>query len=86
MIYQTIIHSLESARKVRAAEVICCSKMTSFMALDGKSSFLRLKTLKIHVNECDVVLTGVLRCNGGKLEEDEDFKCVFVAYCVLESK
>ena len=27
-----------------------------------------------------------LQCNDGKLEEDEDFKCVFVVYCVLESK
>ena len=42
----------------------------------------------MHVNECDVikVLTGVLKCNGGKLEEAEDFDCVFVVYCVLESK
>ena len=30
--------------------------------------------------------TGVLQCNGGKLEEAEDFECVFVVYCVLESK
>ena len=44
--------------------------------------------LQIHVNECDLVLVlaGVLHCNGGKLEEAEDFKCVFVVYCVLESK
>ena len=25
-------------------------------------------------------------CNGGKFEEAEDFKCVFIVYCVLESK
>ena len=25
------------------ADVICCGKMTSFMALDGETSFLRLK-------------------------------------------
>ena len=24
--------------------------------------------------------------HGGKLEEAEDFECVFVVYCVLESK
>ena len=44
--------------------------------------------LQIHVNVCDVVsvLAGVLQCNGGKLEEAEDFECVFVVYCVLESK
>ena len=56
-----------------------------------------------HVNICDTVklLVGILQCNGGKLEEAEDFKCVFccllcvriedfkcvfVVYCVLESK
>ena len=27
-----------------------------------------------------------LKSNGGKLEEAEDFKFVFVVYCVLESK
>ena len=37
---------------------------------------------------CDVVLVlaGVLQCNGGKLEEAEDFECVFIVNCVLESK
>ena len=29
---------------------------------------------------------GSFQCNGGKLEEAEDFKCVFVVYCVLELK
>ena len=35
--------------------------------------------LQIHVNLCDTVqlLAGILQCNGGKLEEAEDFKCVF---------
>ena len=58
------------------ADVICCWKMTSFMPLDGFTS------LQIHVNECNVVLVlvRVLQCNGGKLEEAEDFKCVFVVY------
>ena len=58
------------------------------MALDGETSFLRLKGVTFHVNVCDVVkvLAGVLQCNGGKLEEAEDFECVFVDYCVLESK
>ena len=32
------------------------------------------------------VLTGVLQCNGRKLEEAENFECVFVIYSVLESK
>ena len=44
--------------------------------------------LQIHVKVCYVVLllAVVLWCNGGKLEEAEDFNCVFVVYCVLESK
>ena len=42
--------------------------------------------LQIHINVCDTVqlLVGFLQCNGIKLEEAEDFKCVFVVYCVLE--
>ena len=31
-------------------------------------------------------MAGVLQSNGGKLEKAEDFKCVFIVYCVLESK
>ena len=44
--------------------------------------------LLLHVNVCDVVkvLAGVLQCNGKKLEEAEDFKSVFIVYCVLELK
>ena len=44
--------------------------------------------LQIHVNVSDTVqlFAGIFQCNGGKLEEAEDFKCVFVVYCVLESK
>ena len=57
-------------------------------ALDGVTSFLCLKMLQLHVNVCDTVqlLAGFLKCNGGKLEEAEGFKCVLVVYCVLESK
>ena len=76
-------------REKRAlADVICYCKMTSVMALDGLTSFYSRKTLQIHVNVCDTVklLTGILQGNGGNLEEAEDFKCVFVVYCVLESK
>ena len=63
--------------------------MTSFMALDGVTSFLRLK---------DVTNTGKRmrrglsiggsssHRKGGKLEEAEDFKFVFVVYCALKSK
>ena len=37
------------------ADVICYWKMTSFMALDGVTSFLRLKDVTNTLNECDVV-------------------------------
>ena len=60
--------------------------MTSVVALDGVTSLLSLKDATYHVNICDTVqlLVGFLQCNGGKLEEVEDFKCVFVVYSVLE--
>ena len=53
------------------------------MALDGVTSFLQIQE-----SLCDSVqlLAGILQCNGGKLEEAEDFKCVLVIYCVLQSK
>ena len=42
----------------------------------------------MYVNECDTVqlLAGFPQCNGEKLEEAEDFKCIFVVFCVLEKK
>ena len=60
--------------------------MTSVMALDGVTSFNAGKTLQIHVNICNTVqlLVGFPQCNGRKLEEAEDFKSIFVVYCVLE--
>ena len=63
--------------------------MTSFMALDGVTSFLRLKDV---TNTCKrmrsglKVLAGVLQCKGGKLEEAVDFKFVFVVYGAIKSK
>ena len=62
--------------------------MTSFMALDGVTSFLLLKDVTITCKRLrrSLSMAGVLQCNGGKLEEAEDFECVFVVYCVLESK
>ena len=60
--------------------------MTSFMALDGVTSFLRLKNVTITCKRMrrSLNIGGSFRCNGGKLEEAEDFECVFVVYCVLE--
>ena len=62
--------------------------MTSFMALDGVTSFLRLKDVTIACKRMrrSLSIGRVLQCNGKELEEAEDFECVFVVYCVLESK
>ena len=61
--------------------------MTSFMALDGVTSFLRLKDVTITCKRMRRSLSiGVLQYTGGKLEEVEDFECVFVICCVLDSK
>ena len=38
-----VIHNFESARNEPATSVICYWTMTQFMALDGVTSFLRLK-------------------------------------------
>ena len=52
------------------------------------TSFLRLNDVTIACKRMrrSLNIGGVLRCNGGKLEEAKDFECVFVVYCVLESK
>ena len=58
------------------------------MALEDECRFYAGNTLQIGVNVCDTVqlLAGFPQCNGRELEEAEDFKCIFVVYCVLESK
>ena len=67
------------------ADVICYWKMTSFVAVDGVSPFLRLKDVTNTRKRMQRSLSigGSFQCNGGKLAEAEDFKCVFVVYCVL---
>ena len=63
--------------------------MISVVALDGDCNiFYALKTLHIYVNIFDRVqlLASFPHCNGGKLEEAEDSKCIFVVNCVLEQK
>ena len=62
--------------------------MMSYMALDGVTSFLRLKDVTITCKRMrrSLNIGGSSSVNGGKLEEAEDFECVFVVYCVLESK
>ena len=56
--------------------------MTSVMALDGVTLFLHLKGV---TNTCKPMrlFAEFLQCNGGKLEEAEDFKSVFDIYSVL---
>ena len=62
--------------------------MTSFMALDGVTSFLRLKDITNTCKRmrCGLSTGGILHCKGGKLEEAEDFKFVFAVYCALKLK
>ena len=67
------------------ADVICYWKMTSFIALDGVTAFLCLKgrTNTRKRMQCSLIIGRVLQCNGRKLEEAEDFKCVFCRFlCV----
>ena len=62
--------------------------MTSCMALDGETSFLRLKDATISCKRMrrSLSIGGSSSVQCRKLEEGEDFECVFVVYCVLESK
>ena len=64
--------------------------MTSVMASGSVTSFFTIERRYkyIQVNVCSTVqlLAGIIKCNGGKLDEAEDVKCVFVVYCTLESK
>ena len=60
--------------------------MTSAMLLEGVTLSLHLKYL---TNTCKCMrnsptIARFLKCNDGKLDEAEDFKCV--VYCVFESK
>ena len=61
--------------------------MTSFMPLDGVTSFLRLKDVTISCKRMRRSLSiGGSSCNGGKLEEDEDFECWLVGFVALRPK
>ena len=70
MILQTIHHNLllqnDVSHGIRQCNVV----------------FTYERSKKICVNICDTVLlmVGIIQCNGGKLEDAEDFNCV------LESK
>ena len=62
--------------------------MTSLMVLDGVTSFLRLKDVTITCKRMrrSLRIGGSSSVQWRELEEAEDFECVFVVYCVLESK
>ena len=60
----------------------------SIVALDDGTSFLCFKEvtyLCIHMRYSPTI-GEISSVHGGKMEETEDFKCVFVVNCVLESK
>ena len=62
--------------------------MTSFMALDGVTSCLRLKDVTITCKRMrrSQSIGGSSSVQWRKLEEAADLECVFVNYCGLESK
>ena len=79
----------ESARKSRASlRHVLLPNDVSHSVSRCNVVFYALQKLQIHLNVCDTVqlLAGFPQFNGGKLEEVEYFKYVFVVYCVLESK
>ena len=75
-----MIHSFESAGKCAIADVICYWIMTSFMALDGVTSFLRLKDV---TNTCERMRRSL--SIGGSYSVQR-LKVVFVVYCAIKWK
>ena len=88
VIYQTIIHSFESAKKECASSrhlllqndvshgVRWCNVVFSLKDVTYSSKRLRYSP----------TFGGNSSVHGRKFEEAEDFKCIFVVYCKLESK
>ena len=70
------------------ADVICYWKETSFMAFDGVTLFLCLKGVrKTHKRmRHSLSIGGSSSVQWRKVGVAEDYKCVFLVYCVLESK
>ena len=62
--------------------------MTSFVALDGVTSFLRLEDVTTSCKRMrrSLSIGGSSSVQWRKIGKAEDFECVFVVYCVLESK
>ena len=64
-----------------------CTRIQKIKNFSGEVNWVH-QALKTHVNVCETVrsLAGFLLCNGGKLEEAEDFKSVFIVHYEFESK
>ena len=88
MIYQAIIHSFEIARKTRASKRHLLLQNNVSHGVRRSNVVFTLERRNLYMSICDTIqlLAGFPRCNGGKLEEAEDFKCILVVYCVLKSK
>ena len=84
VISNDIVTVLKVHAKRALADINCYCKMTSIVALDGVTSFLRLKDVTYSCKRMrhSPTIGRISSFNGGKLEEAEDFKCVFVVYCV----
>ena len=70
------------------ADVICSWKMTSFIVLDGVTSFLHMRGV---TNTCKPMQSSLsigrsYSVQWRKVERSQELKCVFVIYCVLEFK
>ena len=79
-----IVTVLKGRGKRSPSDVTCYCKMTSVVALDAVTSYLRLNDVTYSCKRMRHSPT--IGGNGGKFEEAEDFKCVLVVYCVLKSK
>ena len=58
------------------------------MALDGVTSFLLLKDVTITCKRMghSLSIDGSSSVKGVKFGEAEDFECIFIVYCMLESR
>ena len=81
-----IVTVLKARGKRALADVNCYCKMTSVSALDGVTSFLRLKDATYHMYSCLQTYSSTYRRDFfGEMAESWK-KYVFVVYCVLKSK
>ena len=79
---------MEARGKQALADVKCYCKMTSIVVFDSVTSFLCLKgvTYSCKHMRYSPTIGEISSVHDGKLEETEEFNCVFVVYCELESK